>query len=197
MSNCTQYWWKVSLGFLWKTASVTTGRPLFTTVKLYKCPLGATSSKVHWLISHFRKAPVTSYKGQSALHTGQRHGQNANIAFSNWAASSSDWLVLSMSWKWHRDSYSLFNLERILLASFLMSAIKSSRSAFVSARRGERSCVNLLLPQIWQIRCRGQNQYRHTPNGSECHLQEHATFNNRDSKNAQLALILGIFYLLL
>lgn len=50
---------------------------LFTTVKLYKCPLAATSSKVHCLMSHLRKAPVTSYKGQTALHT----GQNANIAF--------------------------------------------------------------------------------------------------------------------
>lgn len=57
--------------------------------------------------------------------------------------------------KANEDFYSLFNLERILLASFLMSAIKSSSSAFVSGRRGERrlegpglcAAVNLPFPQ--------------------------------------------------
>lgn len=46
-----------------------------------------------------------------------------------------------------------------MLASFLMSAIKSSSSAFVSAKRGERwlegprlcAVVNLPLPQTWPV----------------------------------------------
>ena len=36
------------------------------------------------------------------------------------------------------EVYSLFNLDRTLLANFLMSAIKSSSSALVSEERGER-----------------------------------------------------------
>lgn len=35
--------------------------------------------------------------------------------------------------------YSLFNLERILLASFLMSAIRSSSSALVSEKRRKKT----------------------------------------------------------
>ncbi len=38
--------------------------------------------------------------------------------------------------------YSLFNLERILLANFLMSAMRSSSSAFVSERREEKRLVD-------------------------------------------------------
>lgn len=37
-----------------------------------------------------------------------------------------------------RGCYSLFNLERILLANFLMSAIRSSSSALVSEGRREQ-----------------------------------------------------------
>lgn len=98
VSTCTQWWWNISVRFV--CISGTTGLTRFTTVKLCKCPLAATSSKVHCLISHLRKAPVMSSKVQTALHTGQRHGLNANIAFatSELHHQATDF-VLNLSWE--------------------------------------------------------------------------------------------------
>lgn len=85
---------KLPLGQLEQSGTV------FTTVKLYKCLLAATTSKVHRLISHLRKAPVTSYKGLTALRIGQRDGQNTHFAFATTELhhQAIDF-VLNMSWK--------------------------------------------------------------------------------------------------
>lgn len=175
--TCSEYCWNISVRSVCKIASGATGTRFSPTVKLYKRLLAATSSRVQCLMSELREAPVTPYQGQPAPHTLTPHLQPL----------SSNCFCAQRELKATADSYSLFNLERILLASFLMSAIKSSSSAFVSARRGDRrleSAFMRLLISHKPGRCR----YTHTPRGSRCHLQQRATFYQHDYKDAHLAL---------
>lgn len=110
-------------------------------------------------------------------------------------------MQLQLQQKKMEDLYSLFNLERILLASFLMSAIKSSSSALVSGRRREISGSTLVCRstsptytnfcKLSSIRDRINTD---TQNDSKRHSQQDQILYQLHYKAAHLALLHNLHF---